>query len=606
MKFNTTFLNRQIALIMSLLIVVFSIVSCTQSPITTETSETAGDTSKLTKETDEAASNDGSLPIFENGKYTVRIITPAASGSIGEAADTISSYIARKLKEETGVTADRYIDRRKFNDEDNEIIEILVGPTVREESIKAHEDLGYNEYAVACTENKILVCGYTAAELKKAANQFLNSVIKNKAENGDLFFDPEDQFTRQNTSMLNSLPVYLGGGLDSIIEAGDNTKLVVISNTSSEEFNEYKDKLEEHGFEEYTSREIKDNQFTTYKNEKYTVNASYYDFEKSARITIERLARDTGLKEDDKYEAICEPMITMIGLEANSDTRNGLSLLIRLEDGRFIVIDGGHNAVDNAKNLYDEIKRQAKDYAAEDKDIEIAAWVITHVHGDHVGMLCGQKSTFKDIKIDRVIANVIDRTELDKAKADEAYKDNYSDTEGHNDVKIGPTADYFGAYYHKAHTGQVFYMGGCEMEILYSPETYSPRVFNAFNTTSLVLRFVIKDQVIIVTGDATGNALEITADMYGDYLKCDIMTVAHHGYSTWGNNDGVIKAYDLMRPSTVLWVQGSTTYPTYKTKEYNKVLFEYEEFKEVFVAGKRGEYTRLTLPYFAKEQKAAA
>jgi len=378
--------------------------------------------------------------------------------------------------------------------------------------------------------------------------------------------------------------------------------------TDKDEFMEYLELLEKSGFEKYSVREVNGNVFSIYNSEKYTVNAGFYDYEDSARILIEPLAPLTGLEEDDKdHKKICEPMITMLGLDTEDGSNaNGLSVLIRLEDGRFIIFDGGHNSSTNSINLLEEMKRQSADYVSSEDKITVAAWVVTHVHGDHSGMMTHNMGRFSGINIEKVLMNTISREALDAAKASNEYKDNFDAGEGTGDTSLMNTLDKAGIEYRRVHTGQVFFMGGAKMEILYTLDSFTPKLLNAFNTTSLVVGLEIAGQKIIITGDATGDAMQICANMYGDYLKCDIASVAHHGYTTWGNNQGMINAYNLMRPAVVLWCQGSKAYPSYKDKVYNKPLFESEEYREVFVAGFRGEFHRLSLPYTPNEQKAAA
>ena len=77
----------------------------------------------------------------------------------------------------------------------------------------------------------------------------------------------------------------------------------------------------------------------------------------------------------------------MIGLEyKKSDggyASNGLSILMRLADGRFIVVDGGFNRAKDMTMLINRMKEQSAGYADKTGGIKVAAWIITHSHGDH-------------------------------------------------------------------------------------------------------------------------------------------------------------------------------------------------------------------------------
>ena len=106
-----------------------------------------------------------------------------------------------------------------------------------------------------------------------------------------------------------------------------------------------------------------------------------------------------------------------------------------------------------------------------------------------------------------------------------------------------------------------------------------------------------------MTGDTTGNGMQTAAKAFGNYLQSDILQVAHHGYSTHGNNSGMIFAYKYVDPATLLWPQGSTPHGNYVDVEYNRVLLSKElggenpNFKEKLVAGLEGEVIICPIPY---------
>ncbi len=589
----------------AILAFIFVLFGCTGSPVET-TSETSSESTAAMTATSEFS--DGIIRFVKDGAPAVRLVAAGAVGGINDTSRELLVRLGKYLKEKTGLDFDKYRDTRKLTEEEQDMPEIVIGITNRAESIAAYDALGYDDCSITVSGNKILLSAYTDENLLKVYNAFINRIVKAEKELGEYGFKADQSVVSNLKLASGELPKYTHGKYTGIYDAGGKTELLLVKATEKEEFLEYLDLLEDSGFEKYSVREVNGNVFSVFNSEKYTVNAGFYAYEDSARILIEPLAPPTGLEEDDKdHKKVCEPMITMLGLDTEDGSNaNGLSVLIRLEDGRFIVVDGGHNSSTNAVNLLEEMKRQSEEYLSDESEIEVAAWVITHVHGDHSGMLSHNLSRFSGIKIDRVLSNIISREALDAAKASEEYKDNFDDGEGTGDTHLTNVLNSADIYMQRVHTGQMFYLGGAKMEILYTLDSFTPGLLNAFNTTSLVVGLEIAGQKIIITGDATGDAMQICANMYGDYLKCDIASVAHHGYTTWGNDQGMINAYNLMRPSVVLWCQGSGAYPNYKNKAYNKVLFETEEFREVFVAGKRGEYSRLTLPYVPEEQKAAA
>ena len=59
---------------------------------------------------------------------------------------------------------------------------------------------------------------------------------------------------------------------------------------------------------------------------------------------------------------------------------NGMSVVYHLKDGRFLIFDSGNSSV--GEFLYDTLRRLNGE-----GDINVAAWIITHPHGDHYGAL---------------------------------------------------------------------------------------------------------------------------------------------------------------------------------------------------------------------------
>ena len=97
-----------------------------------------------------------------------------------------------------------------------------------------------------------------------------------------------------------------------------------------------------------------------------------YPAAKEAKIVSEAGALLHGLW-DKTGRVLCTPLLTMV------DTFDfGLSFVLRLTDGRFIVFDGGWETRDYAERLMAVLKKQCVT-----EKITIAAWIMTHPHIDH-------------------------------------------------------------------------------------------------------------------------------------------------------------------------------------------------------------------------------
>jgi len=599
-------LNRLLSLFLALLIVAAMFVSCRVNDDQDDTT-TADTTTEAPSETTMPEAKD--LEIVANGQsycYVVR-----AEELTSEAVPvTCAIDIYNAIKNATGTPPEKITtDWTKDGTHDPDKIEILVGLTNYEETKYVYSQIGYGDYLVKIVGNKLVVAAYSDSALRIATNKLID-LIKKTAQEGSLTITADTIISDTVDDKLAALPVYEGGTFSATYPCSNNGIMVYVTKTNADEYREYLDKLEDSGFVEYTTNEIVNNLFATYNNSKYTVNAGYYDYESAARIIIEPLAKPVGLKSDNVYTAVTTSQITGFGLEYQksdgSYVSNGLSILIRLTDGRFVIIDGGFDRGECATNLINAMKEQSAGYLKPGQKPTVAAWIVTHAHGDHMGVL-KRYNAFSQIKVEKFLVNFI--ADSERTKAMKTYPSNWDSGEGGGYTNTFSAAAYFGADVQWVHVGQVFYIADLTMEILYTIESFGPKICNAFNTTSLVIKMTFGEgddrTTFMMTGDATGNALEICARMYGDYLRSDIVQVSHHGYSTWGNDNGTIMAYRYMLPETLLWPQGSNAYPNYMTKKYNVVLFSPDyvsggqnpNFKEVYVTGVQGDTVILPIPY---------
>lgn len=536
---------------------------------------------------------------------TYRIVYSDEYANLGSS----NKYVRRimqftsSLKKETGILFTRATDFTKDGMHDADTVEIVIGDTTYEESKKVGARLTYSNYAIAIEGNKLVICGYSDDALDEAMTR-ATELVKSCTKDGVITI-PGDTFIVENLKNAEyDLPVYTAGNFETIYQSGGNGDMFVIRETSLDEYKAYLTVLENLGYTQYTATDIAANSFATYNNATHTVNVGYYDYEKSVRIIIEPLTIPVGLESDVKYTAVTTPSITLLGCEydkgGGSYSHTGLSMIIRLKDGSFVIVDGGHGRVEKADQLLKALKELSGSYRKSGEKIVISDWIVTHPHDDHYYMLLDYYNKFTaDCTVKRIVANII--SDEERAVAMAKYPDSRQNNTCARWSDLYKVADAFGSYVQFVRTGQVLYEAGLKMEVLYTIDSFGPRICNAVNTTSLVMKMIFDDgTTFMMTGDATGNAMEICAKMYGDYLRSDILQVSHHGSSTWSNDNGVAMAYELIAPTTLLWPTNKNFYNSSKKYAYNAVLFAPESngknrnYKEVFYAG--AEYNAHTTP----------
>lgn len=517
------------------------------------------------------------LKIISGGKANYVIVYPAnASSEITASVELLKNSI----QQNTGVTLSVRTDKTK--DQYINAKEILVGYTAYSESSAVVSKLKYADYQIKSSGNKIIITGRYDESTKYAVNHFIRSIgsfVKNKTGSiADLIIPADTFISGSYNAVADVLPVYSGGVFKGIFNCTEGTQLILIGDTSSTQYSSYLNLLKSSGYTQYATNRISSNYFDIYTSSRFSVHLYYTAYEKTVRIIIEYIGNLPPVSPQ-SFTAMVQPSISQIGLayEHTDGTtpNNGMSYVIQLSDGSFIIVDGGFNRDIHAKLLYDRMYELAPDK----NNIVIAAWIFTHAHGDHVGAFLKFSSTYATkVKLERIIASF-----PTKAQADITGEGNMSSV-------TSQYSKYAGVKVHKAHTGQIYYIRDAKIEVLYTFEDHMPLTLTYFNISSIVFSMNLGGQKTMFLGDAYTTSNDKIVAMYGSYLKSDIVQVAHHGYV-----GGTVAVYKAIDPTIVLWPSSKATYDKYKTQSYNVNLLTKQNVKKIFVA--KTDINHLKLPY---------
>lgn len=318
----------------------------------------------------------------------------------------------------------------------------------------------------------------------------------------------------------------------------ENSVVYTVTKVGTEAFELCKRDLEDKGFEKKEEYTKPGHLYAAYLHEDTGVFLNF--FENIGKLTVvEEQKCIYFARRDMAGEMKFAPQITQLHLEDF-----GMSYIIRLGDGRFIVIDGGWKLEPDIERLYSFLKKSSCG------DIPvIAAWIMSHPHSDHYHCFIGFSDKYADeVKIESFILNFPEADDLEHYPA-LTYDDSrfsYDTSEQTNIPLMYERMALYGAPIYTARTGQIYDIGDARCEILACMDDTIHRDDN-INASSLIIRTELGGQIIIWATDASFSAAELP-EKYGEYLRADILQVPHHGFQS-GDAESEIRGYDLIRPS---------------------------------------------------------
>lgn len=279
-----------------------------------------------------------------------------------------------------------------------------------------------------------------------------------------------------------------------------------------------------------------------------------------------------------------QPIFTQVDLDDF-----GLSDLIKLPDGRFVIFDGGWEFDSDADKLMKTLSEQSPT----ERPV-IAAWIMTHPHIDHYRCYLNFARRYGGgVEIENFIYNFPDPDLSDERFPNLSRGDEYLHIE-----RLNTLVAESGARFIRAHTGEVFDFAGVKFEILSSPDDVFYAPINEVNDYCLIVKMYAEGQSLLLPGDAQFCNIDIV-DRMGEYLKADILQVPHHFFK-----GGDVEAYDYILPEVIVVpsteeLVACVSIPRDRYENVNTHLLYNVGVKECFVGGS-GNIT-LKLPYKAPE-----
>ncbi len=514
------------------------------------------------------------------------------------------SQIQEKLSNVSGVQNKLFSEMTRSDAETAEK-EILVGLTAREESKQALADITTSEFIIAATDKKVVLNAWSEATLKLATKAYIDLMSEGYKEvDGKKIVEIPQNFRligRTTAEWITDFPKPEGDNISlyNTQDANDGglQYLYTGEGVNRAAYDAYCKTLLSQGFKLYSENEVEGSVFKTFTSaakdmslyvayNAYTHKDEYdsydwtiikkidekalgevYDYDPCIRLVATPLKTsylpEAKLLKKQTYEKVTDSRVTTMPLYSGAV---GLSYIVTLEDGSFIVFDGGNVAQGGIEHdiLWNTLVALHKEiYGAEPtttNPVHIAAWVLTHVHGDHYNAFSQLGKKYGStglLKMDYMIANT--------PSADSCYLWTEETTKMSPD-RINSLQNCFkgGFTYIKVMTGQKFYLANVEIEVLTTWMDLNPITPANGNNTNTVLRFTLSNKessnkvTQVWTGDANRWQSRFLCATYGDYLKSDMVNIAHHG-----NAGCEVEFYDKVSPTAVWWPHNATAAQNY-------------------------------------------
>ena len=423
------------------------------------------------------------------------------------------------------------------------------------------------QHGIAVGGDTICLAGWTEAG-SAAATDILYEVFDHVAAGGSYTDFIGGRYVGQVEGQVGA-DVPMLEDLDSGTDVGEGAMQLYTLDSTKAAYDAYLAKLEAVGYTKYTenvmagkvyvSTYVKDNTVVTVQfsdgdpNGKINVNYDKINMtaDRSLRVIIEPLS-NTALPSLEKPED-ADANVTVSSITQMYP--QNLCIVVQLSNGHFIIFDSGNNGTQ--KSLSDFLREKAPD----GKPV-VEAWIFSHFHQDHIGGFVdymGVSSLTRYITVKSIIHNF---------PSYRTYMTAHSSTTDMNNMKLWyekriPALREGGTTIYQARTGQKYYFGNAEVEVLWTFDDMAP--YNIFsdstNHTDIGVSITIEGQKIMLTGDSTEQEFRLAAAKYGDYLKSDFVQLAHHGS---GNGGGSHNFYTLVNAPVVFHPRvqklDSTTY----------------------------------------------
>lgn len=485
--------------------------------------------------------------------------------------------------------AERFSGAVVCNDEKRHKYEILVGHTRRSETKRALAGLQYNQYGVFCFGDRIAVCGHCVAATMKAVGLLLGC--------DEAVLTDGYSLVETYESWIVDFPQFEDGKYLGMTDCSYDRVEWVWNKVTKPAIDDYRTRLENDGYDMIFQNTRDGNRFYRFVKGNRFIQLVYLAASHSLRVVSGSLEK-TKLVEPWAFDASIDAPVTLTQMALDYFGGSfGMCYIMTLEDGSFVIIDGGHVRVAGGyPKTYDYLRLYmllCELNKRPDGEIVISAWLMTHEHSDHFNVFYWFCRFCHDFGRNVTVKRYCDCSCSD-AVSFNAKNPDYFTTCG----RLAKAREWIGGFDTVTlHTGDLLRFGGLEFEILYTVDDLFPERLHYFNDSSFVARMTYRGQATMWLGDiCTAPSQFLRKHWKQKTLQSDIVQLAHHGL-----NGAELELYELIGGKVLLWslrdklVKNNNENPTEPHHHLGRHLFYEMNAQEIILHTRYND--TLSLPY---------